>query len=143
MSEKSERLVVIASFDNLSEAELAKARLESGGIQSFLRDDYILRVYPLISKATGGVKLEVREEDAQAAYQILARDKPAIDALHNQADQAWTEPVCPRCGSPDIQYLQYWRSSLLGLVIRQLIGFLPLRFRKKRWKCYKCRYEWK
>jgi hypothetical protein len=64
-------LVTIRKFDLPYEAGIPKTRLESENIRCFLQDEYISQVYPFSSSATGGVKLQVMEEDAEKAIAIL------------------------------------------------------------------------
>jgi len=62
-------LVTIRKFRDLPEALLAKGGLESAGIESYLADDNMVRIF--VSTFTGGVRLQVRAEEADAAAQIL------------------------------------------------------------------------
>ena len=67
-----EPLVTVATFHGLWEAELAKARLEADGIGSTIPNANLIRLHWGILPAVGGVRLQVREEDAEAAAAILA-----------------------------------------------------------------------
>ncbi len=62
-------LVTIRKFRQLPEALLAKGGLESAGIESCLADDNMVRIF--VPTFTGGVRLQVRAEDADAATRIL------------------------------------------------------------------------
>jgi hypothetical protein len=64
-----EELVTIATFNNLHEAYLSKARLEADGISCFIRDEFMNSILPVHS--LGGVKLEVAVADAARAFNIL------------------------------------------------------------------------
>ena len=80
-------LVVIRSYWNLLDAELAKGALESAGIECFLFDDNMIRMDWFNANAIGGVKLRVDPENVEAANRILdehvketaAADEPASD----------------------------------------------------------------
>jgi hypothetical protein len=61
--------ITVISFSVASQAYLAKARLESEGIEVFLKDELTMQVYAL--GVIGGVKLQVREVHLDAACQIL------------------------------------------------------------------------
>lgn len=63
--------ITILSFTYPHEAHLAKAKLESDGIEVQINDEMIIQVYNYYSDAIGGVKLLVREKDFQKANQIL------------------------------------------------------------------------
>jgi hypothetical protein len=49
---------------------LAKGSLEAAGIQAYLVDDNMIRMDWFISNLLGGIKLQVRAEDAEAAVEI-------------------------------------------------------------------------
>jgi len=67
-------LVSIRTFDNLSEAMLAKGALESAGIECYLADDNMVRInWPGL---VGFIKLRVKAEDADAANEILNQPAP-------------------------------------------------------------------
>lgn len=62
-------LVTIRSFSNSMDYEMAKSFLESCGINCIGQDKIINRVY--IANATGGAKLQVRNEDAEESVRLL------------------------------------------------------------------------
>jgi Putative prokaryotic signal transducing protein len=62
-------LVTVRTFGNLAEAELAKGLLDSAGIESFLFDENMGRLYWI--NVTQGIKLRVDPENAEAATGIL------------------------------------------------------------------------
>lgn len=63
--------ITIRTFTYTHEAQLAKAILESGGIEVLLKDEFITQVYSFYSTAIGGVKLQVMDSDYQDAMQVL------------------------------------------------------------------------
>jgi hypothetical protein len=71
-----EKLVTIATFHNEPEFLLARARLESADIECFSQDENILRIAAWHSHVFGGIKLQVRESDAQDAFAILQHTAP-------------------------------------------------------------------
>jgi hypothetical protein len=71
------RIVNLRKYMTLPEALLAKSILDSAGIESFLGDQNIVRMDWFLSNALGGVKLRVREEDAEDAAAMLNRNKTA------------------------------------------------------------------
>ena len=66
-----EKLVTIKVFTFLPELYMAKSFLESEEIMCFVKDEIISQVLPLVPTIFGGVKLQVREEDAEKAIQLL------------------------------------------------------------------------
>ncbi len=68
--------VVIARYGGGPEALLAKSMLDSAGIESFLGDENLVRLDWFYSNLVGGIKLMVREEDAETARTLLKESIP-------------------------------------------------------------------
>ncbi len=95
--------VTLRQFRDLPEALLAKGSLESAGIQVFLIDDNMIRMDWFISNLLGGIKLQVRAEDVEAASEIL--DQPIPETLEVEGVGNFEQPKCPRCQSLKVSYL--------------------------------------
>ena len=65
-------MVTIATFSKVEEAHLLRMRLEAGGIPAYLRDENTIQIDWLYSNALGGVRVQVAEEDVDAAKAVLA-----------------------------------------------------------------------
>ena len=63
------KLVMIASFDNVMQAEIAKSVLDSAGIFCTLEGEYMSTIYTPVAFPT---RLMVREEDLAEAEAVLA-----------------------------------------------------------------------
>ncbi len=81
----------IAEFPYSAEAQIVKGKLESAGIETFLRDAVTIDSDPLLSHAIGGVKLFVRTDDVPRALAILAE-------VHLFPVEDTAAPFCPQCG---------------------------------------------
>jgi hypothetical protein len=77
---------------------MAKAKLESEGIDVFLKDELTTQVNNLYSNAIGGVKLQVKEEQLGDAVQILKE----IQIIHESEESV----------SPIIIYLDTFTRKL-------------------------------
>jgi Putative prokaryotic signal transducing protein len=64
-------LVMIQAFATEMEAVIAKSALESAGIVASIQSDSAGGMRPHLGWSTGGYKLIVREEDEDAAREIL------------------------------------------------------------------------
>jgi cytochrome bd-type quinol oxidase subunit 1 len=64
-------LVTIYSVSFPDSPAIIKARLDSEGIECFTQNETTIQVDPLISNAVGGIKIQVKEQDAQQALEIL------------------------------------------------------------------------
>lgn len=85
--------VNIASFQYSSEAQIVKGKLQSEGVEVFLKDQVLIDTDPLISKAIGGIKLTVRAYDEERARRILEPiEKYSVD-------DAGKRLQCPQCGN--------------------------------------------
>jgi hypothetical protein len=129
-------LVIVGRFRDLPEALLAKGSLESAGIKCVLGDDNMIRMDWFISNLLGGIKLQVAEEDAAAALEILSQ--PIPDVLEVEGVGSCTQPSCPKCGSLDIGFEELNRTVAYTSA---WIG-LPLPLRSESWKCYACGARW-
>lgn len=79
-------IVTIRSFSDVMQAWLAKSSLESAGIECYLIDDNMVRLDWGISIVLGGVKLQVKPEDAEAALAMLDQPVPE-EPVDDNVDQ--------------------------------------------------------
>jgi hypothetical protein len=70
---KGDRPVIIRRYRDISQAIGDKSALEASGILCFLQDDNVIRMDWFWSNAIGGIKLLVRETDAEDAETILSQ----------------------------------------------------------------------
>ena len=71
-----QNLITIATFDSEPEFLLARTRLESADIECFAPGENMLRIAGWHSHILGGIKLQVREADAEDALAILKETAP-------------------------------------------------------------------
>lgn len=67
----SDKLVTVATFSTLTEATIAKNKLEDAGLNVFLADVATVQVAWHLSEAIGGIKLQVIDVDADRAVSLL------------------------------------------------------------------------
>ena len=65
------KIVTIATFFKPYEAHTARAVLELEGIPCFIADEHIINMDWLLWPAVSGIKLQVRECDAELAVECL------------------------------------------------------------------------
>lgn len=133
------QLVTVARFRDLPEAMLARGRLQSAGIDAFLADENYIRMDWFMSNMIGNMRLQVREEDAESAREILEQQVPEDFEIGADGEK-FEQPKCPKCGSADIEFEGVNRG--LGLVSAYAIG-LPLPIRSDIWKCNHCGAQWR
>ena len=65
---QDETMIVLAEYNTITEAEIAKSMLDSAGIWSTIRNEYMSAIYPV---GTMPAQIAVREEDAEWAAALL------------------------------------------------------------------------
>lgn len=140
--------ITIQTFMYPHEASLAKAKLESAGIDCFVQDELTIQVINLYSNALGGVKLQVPEDKTEEARSILIEGgfiivdkeklKKHIEVL-NSNDYPYKEK-CPFCKSDNIDTVV--NPSAFVILFYFILGVIFPIF--KSWeKCYDCERQWK
>jgi hypothetical protein len=71
-----EKLVTVQTYPSPWEAQLARARLEAEGIHSVVVGENFVHLYSALAPMVGGVQLQVREEDAPRAAELLRTLRP-------------------------------------------------------------------
>lgn len=67
----ADRLVTIATFDAPTQAQIARGALEDAGIDAVLTDENTVTLFWSLSNAVGGIKVQVREADAERAVAVI------------------------------------------------------------------------
>jgi hypothetical protein len=131
-----DQTITVRQFRDLPEALLAKGSLESAGIEVFLVDDNMIRMDWFISNLLGGIKLKVRNEDAEAANEILNQPIPAMIDL--EGAESYEQPSCPQCHSLDIS------DEELNKPVAYLSAYagIPIPAHKSGWTCHTCGHSW-
>jgi len=140
---ESRKLVTVGTYRDLPEAFIARSVLESAGIECFLQNENTVRVDWLWSNLIGA-RLQVAEEHAAAAAELLAQPIPSSFATDSGAD--FEQPVCPQCGSLDVVVNDSDRKINATTIL--LIG-VPLHTGPSiesdtdtTWKCLNCGCLW-
>jgi hypothetical protein len=130
-------VVTVRKFRDLPEALLAKGSLDSAGVECWLADDNLVRLDWFISNFVGGIKLQVRKEDAEAANEIL--DQPIPEDFDVEGIGEYQQPRCPECHSLDVSFEELnkpvaFASAYVGL---------PIPLHRRAWRCHECKHQWK
>jgi hypothetical protein len=135
------RYITIATYIGAWEAHLARTKLESESIFALVLDDQIASINWFYSNAVGGVRLQVREADAQRAALILEKDAEEGPAAQQESPVLDSSvPACPACGSTSIRRERF--SPAIALLSFLLLG-LPFLLNRKRVICLNCNRKWK
>jgi len=134
--EKLEDLVVLRKFRDFPEAMIAKGSLDSAGIGCFLLDENIIRMDWFYSQLLGGLKLAVRQGDAEAALEVLQQPIPdqfEVDGVGN-----FEQPRCPECSSVEVIFEGIHKS----LAVASAWAIAPIVIPDNRWRCESCGHRW-
>ena len=123
-----QELVTVRRYLNLAHAIVPKSLLESAGIFCVLQDENYLRLNWGASIALGGIRLQVRPEDIQAAEEVLNQPMPV--SIEYESKKNYIQPHCPRCGSVNVAV-----PSLLEVNLSEPPDF-------ESWRCHACGFAW-
>ena len=116
-------LVTVSRYSFPYEAHLARALLESEGIPAFVADEHTINMQWLYSDAMGGVRLQVPEDWAQQAWDILSEDREQVLEEQQETDK----DLCPHCGSSDTEYHQIGRRWAFLMFLGLHFPLFPVR----------------
>ncbi|MDK3159557.1 DUF2007 domain-containing protein [Kamptonema cortianum] len=126
-------MILLKRFNTLEEAFMARAMLDSAGIDALIPDEYTLQNSWLWITAYEGVRLMVAEdsiEEARAILQISTENQsPYLSGF-----------TCPACGSQRVINASLRRRSLAAIIA---ILHIPLPFRRDKYECADCGHHWK
>lgn len=133
---ESRRFLVLRRFRDLPNALLFDSLLDSAGIERFLADENTIRMDWFWSDLLGGVKLCVRQADADPASSLLNQSHPEKFEVEGVGE--YQQPRCPICQSLEV--------SFQGLnkpvdYIRLLLGG-PRPLHRSLWECDSCGHQW-
>jgi hypothetical protein len=128
-------MVTIRKFRDLPEALFARGSLQSAGIECALLDDNMVRLDWFISNLLGGVKLQVRQEDAVIADEIL--HQPIPENFDVPGIGEYEQPHCPKCQSLDVNFQEVTPAAYVSAYLR-----VPIPFHRRAWRCHSCNVEW-
>jgi len=125
----------IANYPDLISAELAQSLLDAEGIMSTIPEETIAGLDWRWSTALQGIRLQVAEEDADAARALLEQ---------GQVETEQAVDVCPKCGSAEIAQEQWKRKfKAVTIFVPVLILFWPLfMWIEPKMHCAACGHRW-
>lgn len=134
-------LKLLKVCENAIEANRYKQILLENGIQSYIANELTIQSDWLLSNALGGIRLQVFENDLEAASKIL-EDFENNEDFKLEVEHTIENPdfdfTCPKCGSNHI-YRDEKPGGLFGISLL-LIG-IPLKASSDKYICYYCGNE--
>lgn len=136
-NEDKVKLITVGTYGGSVLANIMKTKLEAAGIDSVLMSENLVNIIN-ISQVSGAIKLQVREEDVEAAKEILEITSDESPVEEPTTDEGVT---CPRCGSKDT-VVALGRSNAFAAVWMLLLCSFPF-YSKKRYYCNTCKKYFK
>ncbi len=130
--------VTIKTYVFPHELFIDRSKLESNGIECFVRDELTVQVHNFYSQAVGGIRLQVRPQDVERAKEILT-EYPDIKTEKETKDSN-VEIECPNCGSDNVTKIKL--NGIRSLVV-WILTSLPIPFPGRKYQCYGCHTEFK
>ena len=88
-------LVTVKTFDSYFLANIILGRLQSEGVECYLKDEVTGTIDPILTNAIGGIKLVVKKENAAWVRTVLrGYEEEYINAA-----------TCPQCGAHQFNYI--------------------------------------
>lgn len=131
-----ENFKLVRSYQYSTEAQIFCGKLESEGVEVYLRDMNTVDSNPIWSNAVGGVKLFVKSNDFEKANEILS------SVSHFSVDENNKLIKCPNCGAEEIEMVTSIKDfkTLFAFIFSFLFVLLPF-YSRHRYKCNKCKIE--
>ena len=131
-----ENFKLVRSYQYSSEAQIFCGKLESEGVEVYLRDINTVDSNPIWSNAVGGVKIFVKSDDLEKANKILSDISQFSVNENNELIK------CPNCGAEEIEMVTSIKDikTLLAFIFSLLFVLIPF-YSKHRYKCNKCKFE--
>ena len=131
-----EQFQIVCRYQYSSEALIFKGKLESEGIEVYIRDNNIVDSNPLYSNAVGGIKLFVKSEDFDKAQLVLSDVSQYSLNENNQLIN------CPKCNAEQVEMVTSIKDirSFLAFLFSVLVVYMPF-YSKHKYKCQSCKFE--
>lgn len=131
---EEEKFALLRRFQYSSEAIIYQGKLESEGIEVYLRDNNIVDSNPLYSNAVGGVKMFVKTEDFDKANEVLG------DVSLYAVDDDNQPLKCPKCGAEQVE-MEISIDGIKSFFKVAILGAFAQFFSKYKFKCQNCKHE--
>ena len=103
----AQQFVTVKTFTYVTEASVLKAKLESEGINCFLKNEHLLSTQQFLSNAIGGLDVQVLESDLPRALNVLKKmeeEEKAASAIPENLGSEFEKVLiyCPDCESSNV-----------------------------------------
>lgn len=134
-------MITVARYFEPSEAHVVRALLESAGLRATVADEHHVTANYPISTAIGGVRVQVPDENIEAAKALVAAY--ASGELQRELEQdIGEEPeACPACGSVAVTGRVPVSTKMLAIAVF-FLGSATFPTTDSVRKCASCGHSW-
>jgi pentatricopeptide repeat protein len=124
--------VHVYTYNNYIDANIILGRLQSEGVNCWLKDENTSTIMPIWNQATGGIRLMVAESDVEKAVELLKQ----------MQEEKKLKFACPKCGSSNIAHISTPRKAInwLSAITTFFLGDYAMAV-EKVYHCFSCNYE--
>jgi hypothetical protein len=124
---------IVATFNDLDEAQHAAIKLEQAGISAKVVDEAMLQRLVFLTKPLACNKVLVEDSEFDKARRILRAADLTDQILRHEIH-------CLHCGSPGVEYPHFTRNCLMPTFFGILLS--ALRVTQKKFYCRDCHFVW-
>jgi DNA-directed RNA polymerase subunit RPC12/RpoP len=132
--ETKENAVVLKICDDVMEAHLIKAKLESYGVNCMITNTNFSTLLPVFNNMMGGmVRVYVLESQLESAKELLEESVLAEEKIH-----------CPECNSVNLKY-GFGKKRMLKIfsMLPTFLALIPFMPNMMVHRCRDCGFEFK
>jgi len=135
--------VTVETFTSPWEAHIARGLFESEGIYSFLFNEYQIWLNWQMSRALGGVRVQVRAADVPRALAVIRARQDGEYERALEAEWDLTPIKCPNCASPNLETTHSVSTALIVFMLGILFRFFfPIAPEGRRCKACGARFPY-
>jgi hypothetical protein len=142
-------LVVVARFIFPYQAHMLAGKLEAEGITAYVHGENFMTMNILYNGMAGGVRVEVKQSDLEAANEILKEIESNVTPSAELPEAIAVDDVkfdlvkgiCPECGTASVYFRSGSLTENIGIAAVVLALSVPVKISHKYF-CYTCHYEW-
>jgi DNA-directed RNA polymerase subunit M/transcription elongation factor TFIIS len=122
--------IIANSYNDYFKANIALTKLQNEGIETMLKDENTVTIDPMLGNAIGGIKLMIKETDADAVFTIFKKWKEEANEITK----------CPKCKSSQIEWVtkQVPQNFFMAIFSALTLGYA---LSDTHYKCNNCKHK--
>jgi hypothetical protein len=134
-------MITVARYFEPSEAHVVRALLESAGLRATVADEHHVTANYPISTALGGVRVQVPDENFEAAKALVAAYESGELQREFEQDVGEEPEACPACGSASVTGRVPASTKMMAVAVF-VLGSATFPTSDSVRKCASCGHSW-